>query len=305
MKTKLSGHVIGIDAGGTKIKVALSIHGEIAESVEFPTYANKGGSQCFARIVIETKRLIHHHACSIDAIGLASPGVVHPVAKTTHLTWNIPGWDNLDVVKQLEQTFQVPVTIENDANMAAIGEFHYGSHGNSLAFFAIGTGFGAGLVLNGAIWQGKSGAAGEIAKWLMAPEAVRQTFNYGHLESLMSGSGFEARYHALTGHTVTGKQIFDRMHHGDNVAHDVLEDGATVLAMAAANVSNLLDLDAIVLGGGVMMGGADFWLPYVESIVAEWCIYPPRISLSVLGENAVLMGAMVQAYRVISGGASQ
>lgn len=300
----LPGCVIGIDAGGTKVKVALSDGGTILESTSFPTHAEQGAEQCFDRITGEVERLRELRP-SVKAIGIASPGVVEPESRHTYLTWNIPGWDDLDVARRLENRFDLPIVIENDGNSAALGESWFGDHGRSFAFFAVGTGFGGGIILDERLWRGKAGAAGEPGKWLMSLEAATQRFNYGHLESLVSGWGFETRYRELTGSVTSAKNIFALMEAGNGTAREIVEAGALALAVASANVSNLLDLDAIVLGGGVIMGAPDYWISRVEKLVSERCIYPPTVHASVLGEDAVLMGAIVQAHSRTLGGISQ
>lgn len=294
----LTGRVVGVDAGGTKVKVGLSDKGNLMESSTFPTEADRGGGQCFDRICSEIMRL-RQVGEGIEAIGIASPGVVDPSTKQTYLTWNIPGWDDLDIARRLEALFEVPIAIENDANMAAIGEAWYGDHGASFLFLAIGTGLGSGLILDQKLWTGRCGAAGEIGKWIMSPDAVAQTFNYGHLELLVSGWGIENLFQGRTGVLLSAREIFGRMQQGDPVARSIFDDSGRALGIAVANVSNLLSLDAVVLGGGVVMPAPDFWISHVRTVVREHCISSPLIRSSVLGENAVLMGAIVEAHHAV------
>lgn len=296
------GSVLAIDAGGTKIHIAVAKNGEIIADTKFPTLPEKGGEQCLARIIETSQELIKKSNVTIGAIGLASPGVVHPYTKATEHTWNIPDWDKLPVVNQLQEAFGVSVAIENDANMAAIAESEYDDHGPSFIFCAIGTGFGSGIVLNNRLWSGKHGGAGEIARWVMGLEGLNREFNYGHLEYLMSGSGFETRYLELSGEKLTGGEIAVRAHGGDVIAQQILHDGAIYLGMAAANASTLLDLDAVVLGGGVIVKEPGLWLPQVQAITQKFCLYPPEIKVSKLGDTAVLLGALTEAYRIINGG---
>jgi glucokinase len=297
-----TGSVLAIDAGGTKIHIAVAKDGDIILDTKFPTHPEKGGEQCLTRIIETSRDLIKQSNVSIGAIGLASPGIVHPHTKATEHTWNIPDWDNLHVVNHLQEAFDVPVAIENDANMAAIAESEYGDHGPSFIFCAIGTGFGSGIVLNNQLWSGKHGGAGEIARWVMGAEGLNREFNYGHLEYLMSGSGFETRYLELSGEHLTGGEIAVRAHEGDAIAQQILHDGAVYLGIAAANASTLLDLDAVVLGGGVIVKEPSLWLTQVQALTQKLCLYPPEIKVSKLGDTAVLLGALTEAYRIGNGG---
>lgn len=295
----MNGAVLAIDAGGTKVHLAVAHDGQIVSDVKIETRPEQGGAQCLKRMMEHAERLIQETGQPIQSIGLASPGVVHPVTKTTAHTWNIPDWDQLNVADNLRSAFSVPIAIENDANMAAIAESVHGNHGPSFAFFAVGTGFGAGLILGRRLWTGKSGGAGEIARWVMNLEGLKLKVNYGHLEYLMSGSGFETRYLELTGQSLSGGQIAALAHQGDPIATQIFDEAASYLSIAAANVSSLLDLDAVVLGGGVITKDPEYWLRRVNEVTQSLCLYPPNVVLSRLGDKAVLLGAIAEAYRIV------
>lgn len=299
MTLNMNGSVLAIDAGGTKIHVAIATNGKIISDAKFQTLAEQGAAQCLERIVAKAQDLIDETGVSIQSIGLASPGVVHPTTKKTEHTWNIPGWDDLQVVKILQESFCVPVAIENDANMAAIAENVFADHGSSFIVFTIGTGFGSGLILDNHLWTGKHGVAGEIARWMMNAEGLAFQLNYGHLEYLMSGSGFETRYFEATGKKLHGGEIAALANHGDATAQHILNDGALYLGIAAANASTLLDLEAVVLGGGVVVKEQGRWLSQVEALTQKLCLHPPHIVLSKLGDEAVLLGAVAEAYRIL------
>lgn len=299
---KKNGTVLAIDAGGTKVHLGVAVDGQIVCEEKIPTHAEQGAAQCIERMIHTAHQLRAEVGVEIQAVGLASPGIVNPQTKHTEHTWNIPLWDEFPVVQTLESTFSVPVAIENDANMGAIGESAYDHHGSSFIFFAVGTGFGAGLILNNRLWSGKRGGAGEIARWVMTPEGLDMDLNYGHLEYLMSGSGFETRYSEIVGNVLPGEQIAALAQKDDPVARRIFDEGATYLSIAAANVSTLLDLDAVVLGGGVIVRDADRWRSRVETITQKACLYPPRVIVSRLGERAVLLGAVAEAYRILGEG---
>ncbi|WP_231516906.1 ROK family protein [Sporolactobacillus terrae] len=295
----MHGSVLAIDAGGTKIHIAIAQDGKIVGEKRVATLAEKGGKQAFERMILASKELIRQTGFRIQSVGLASPGVVHLDNKTTEFTWNIPGWDALGISEQLQQVFSVPVIIENDANMAAIAEDYYGDHGASFIMFAIGTGFGSGIIFNHQLWTGAHGAAGEIARWVMNDKALTMHLNYGHLEYLMSGSGFETRYYELSGKRCSGQEIAALEKKGDSLARLVFDEGALYLGITAANAATLLDLDTIVLSGGVIMKHRERWIQSTVAIIEKFCLYPPKVVVSNLGDRSVLFGALVAAYHIL------
>ncbi|MCL6547817.1 MAG: ROK family protein [Alicyclobacillus sp.] len=319
----MTGWVLGVDVGGTKIHLALAKDGAVKAEQRVATEAERGGADCVRRLLEAARDMLVRNGLSasregLRAVGVGSPGVVDPVTRRTAYTWNIPGWDDVPVAEMLEEGLGAPVIIDNDVNMAALGEWTYGGHGaqtgrgegqdgvgngtlrggDAFAFVAVGTGIGGGIVLGGELWRGRHGAAGEIARWVMDPSGADERFlPSGHLELLTSGTGLEAAYEQRTGRRATGAEIARLSEQGDPDAASVLTHARQVLAIAVANLATVLDLDTVVLGGGVVLASPGPWLAAAESVARTVCLYPPAIRLSALGPRAGLLGAVAQAYR--------
>jgi predicted NBD/HSP70 family sugar kinase len=293
-----AGWVIGLDVGREWVRAALvDLGGEIAAREDVRSRAD--GSDA---LIESLGGLVDDLAKAADGevtnIVLGTPGVHDAENRRLHLAPNLPGWDRPGVTARLAERLPAPIAIENDIALAALGEQGYGL-GAGLRHFvyvSIGTGIGMGIIVDGELYRGARGAAGEIAFWPMGEgdPLAPGTRRHGMLESAASAPGVVATAHRLgmTG-PVTAKRVFDEARQGDPLAVRAVAHEADHVARALAGVVALLDPELIALGGGIGGHGADVLLGEVRArLEAMTPLGPPRIEVSPLGDEAVVLGAL-------------
>ena len=301
-------HVVGIDLGGTKILAALAdLTGEILAEIELPT-ATDGGN-AVVRQLAETARALARQAgvrwARVDAVSVGSPGVV--VADgTVDLANNVAGLGSTPLASDLRRALRTPVTVDNDVNMAALGELMVGvaQKCHTFALLAIGTGVGLGLVVDGRLARGARGGAGEIAFFPIGGDpSTAAARRRGTFELAVSGSGVElmlreqlthARSACLNRRSST-RDVFAAAEQGDAVGVAVVERHAAVLAQALLALASLIDPEMIVLGGGI--GSNSYLLEPLRAAVDRIAPWPVRIETSALGARAGMIGAIHHALR--------
>lgn len=295
-----AGHVLGVDIGRGWLRVAVAdLAGEITARQDVP---NRGRTaDAVADAVIAAAR------AAIDEAGLTPDQVVHAAIGTpgvwdeqqqrVRYATNLPGWGRRGLFDRIRAGLDTAISVHNDANLAALGEYARGSGVGSRVFvyLLIGTGLGMGVVSGGKLRQGAHGAAGEIGFLPLpglAPGGAR-----GTIESVASAESVvrTAQELGLKGAT-TAKQVFDAARAGDAAALAAVEQEAEQLAHAVAVVSCVLDPDLVVLGGGIGHS-ADLLLERVERALHALTPLRPRLAPSLLGEDAVLIGALSTALR--------
>ncbi len=235
----------------------------------------------------------------IDGIVLGVPGVIDAAgASTLHLTSpNIPGLEGRAFGRELGDELGIDVTLENDVNLAAVGERWAGvARGvDDFAFLSVGTGMGMGLVLGGELHRGNHGAAGEV-DWALAGMSE-------DIDPSADGVAALAARIAPAGSAGTSvvppydaRAIFAAARRGDLLARTVVEEVARRIAAHITPIAAVADPALVVLGGGLGANG-DLLLTPVRRLLAGWIPYPPRVEISSLGEAAVLMGALAVGLR--------
>jgi glucokinase len=242
----------------------------------------------------------------LRGIAIGVPGGVDPPTGKVVDANNVPGWREVDMGRELEEAFLAPVFLDNDANMAAIGERWRGVARavDNFVFIALGTGIGAGIYVNGRICRGRGGFAGELFRmnleWTRWNDAFPDT---GYLETYVSGMALatEGRKLFAQGNgseTSTlaerrdARYVFDALRQGDARARTLVENSFVMLGVAVANVVSLLDPELVVFNGGIVQGAPDLLLETVERVVRRIHPKPPRIQLSTLGDKAQIWGAL-------------
>jgi predicted NBD/HSP70 family sugar kinase len=234
----------------------------------------------------------------IDGVVLGVPGMIDSAKGTLQLTSpNIPGLEGRAFGADVEHRLSLAVTLENDVNLAAVGERWAGvAQGvDDFAFLSIGTGMGMGLILGGELHRGNHGAAGEV-DWALAGISDQVDPSAEGVAALgarvapdgWSGTSLAPPYDA--------REIFAAARSGDAVARTVVEEVARRIAAHIAPVAAVADPALIVLGGGIGTNG-DLLLTPVRRLLSAWMPYPPRVEISSLGEAAVLMGALAVGLR--------
>ena len=235
-------------------------------------------------------------AGALDGAVAGVPGVIEEPSGTVGLAGNIPGLEGLRIGPALQERLGVPVTVENDISLAAVGEQWRGiAQGvDDFAFLSVGTGLGCGLVLRGELHRGHHGAAGEVDYALgglqddFDPSAAAVSALAAQLVDGRPETGLAPPYDV--------RAIFAEARGGDRLAREVVEEVARRIAMHLAPIAAVADVGLVVLGGGLGANG-DLLLEPVRRLLAEWTPYPPRVEVSSLGEAAVLTGALAVGLR--------
>ncbi len=307
-------YVIGIDLGGTKISTALStFEGEVVEKVVIPTNAKEGEIPVLNRIIGTVESVLEQakvDVAEVETIGIGSPGPLDAKKGVIISTPNLP-FKDFNVTKPLMDKFDVPVYLDNDANVATIGEFMFGAgKGKSnVVYFTVSTGVGGGAVLNGNIYRGNTCNALEIGHTTVAPNGPRcNCGNVGCLEALASGTaigkrGMEAvatnvETSLKSYEKVTSYEVFKEAEKGDQVAMDIVEDALNYLGIGVANAVSIFDPEVIIIGGGVTQVG-DILFNKVREVVKKRCfksmVEACEIVPAGLGTDAGVMGAVALA----------
>jgi predicted NBD/HSP70 family sugar kinase len=302
-----AGFVVGIDIGGTNIRTAAAdIFGELIYDEQHAT-TKQGGRSVAAQVmeianrVIERARTTHER---LMAFGISTPGVVDQVTRrVTSLAYNVSPDGGLDPVELIGARFNVPVLIENNVNLAAIGESWHGlAHGvSTFAVVAIGAGVGMGLVIDGELVHGAHGAAGQIAYLPSDSDPFDERHRlHGGLEDEIGAEGILAafRRRSVGQHRrmpASAHEVFELANGGDRDAQAVVGTSARRLGAAIAAVIAVVDPELVVLGGGI--GRNPMLLGPVRATVAELIPLTVRIETSTLGDRAAPYGAIAVALR--------
>jgi len=296
------GHVLGIDLGARRLTVALAdIAGRVLAEADEPT-DGRGGAWVIDQIARLSDRLArdnHTHPSRIRSIVLATPGVVNPKSGAIEMAPNIAGLDHLNVVGLLGEKLGSPVVLENDINLALLGEIWHGCAQNlsNVAFLALGSGVGLGLYVNGQLVRGENGAAGEIGYLPIGGDPLQaESRLQGCLEYQVGAIGVVRRYREAGGPEVDSvRQVFDRAQAGDPLAAEVVEETARLTALAAATVIATVDPQLLVLGGSV--GARPDFADKVARALLQLAARPVEIRTSTLGKRAGVVGALSVALR--------
>lgn len=302
----MASYYVGVDVGGTTIKLGLfSDGGELLEKWDIPTKADRNGEHVIAGIAdsIEEKRAAR--GGNIRGIGIGIPGPVTDdgvVFKCANLDWGVFSVKNT----LFELTGISNVKVGNDANVAALGEmWKGGGRGyDSIVMVTLGTGVGGGVIQKGKILTGGRGAAGEIGHIKVNPNETERCGcgNFGCLEQYASATGLvrmakaglkkDSKLAALA--EITAKDIFDGAAAGDSYCKEIVDCFGRYLGLALSNVAHVVDPEAFVIGGGVSAAG-EIILEVVKKYYRENSMYAIRdteIHLAELGNEAGIYGAV-------------
>lgn len=289
--------IFGIDVGGTTVKVGIVENNKIIDKYEITTKKET----LFEDVCLSLKEYINEHKIeNLEGIGFGVPGNV-----INNYIYNLPniGIKNVDIVEEVHKYFPgVKVVAQNDANVAALGEMLYHNEYNSACMITLGTGLGAGIVIDGKLLEGKHGAAGELGHMPIA-----DYYNFqcgcglkGCLETVASATGVVrlAKYHfnefdtELSG-DFTAKDIFDLARKNDPLCSFVVDRLAYYVAKAIAIMSVNVDVDVCYIGGGVSKAG-DILIDAIKKNyekLAFFAVKSVKIESSTLLNDAGMLGS--------------
>jgi glucokinase len=315
---------LGVDIGGTKMQASLVREsGEILCREKLATPRTGGPEQVvptIEKVIADTIKKGGVKTDDLTAIGIAVPGVVDPdrgfvvVAPNMRLT-------GVSLGAHLKARFKTPIALGNDGNFGALGESWLGSarKAESALYICVGTGIGSGLVMKGKLWRGDRESAGEIGHLVMQIDGPKcGCGNLGCLEAFASRTAIErdirqsiaaGRSSVLTElaggdlSVIRSGMIRKALDVEDELVTGIMRRAAEVLGYACVNVRHLIDPEAIVLGGGVVEACSDFIMPIVDNIVGRDPLPGAhaggRVLLSALGDDAVVLGAVAAARKLV------
>jgi glucokinase len=299
-------HYLGLDIGGTFVKAGLVDEtGRVIESRRAHTAIDD--LNAFVSNLSELIREFQK-STAIDAVGLGVPGLRNSRTRIIETAPNIPCLRKVNLEQLVADQVQIRCVSENDANAAAYGEFLCGPGAGlqHMAMLTLGTGVGSGFVLNGNLFTGASGYAPEFGHTVLRAKPYGNDEgrpcgcgNRGCVEAFVSATGIvtTAKEHGMSG-TLTSEGIFDAATQGDPTAMEVFKETGEYLGIACANLINLLNLEMIVIGGGVMAAG-DLLLNTARAAAKRYAFPSPfadcRIERSSLWPDAGVIGAALLA----------
>lgn len=299
------GVVAGIVLGAATTRLAIAdLAGEMLAATETKTPRDEGPERLLSWMSEEVRTLLSTagvaHGRGLLAVTAGLPGAVDRERGT--VVGLMPGfrnWENLAVGAYLENLVEAPVVVENDVKLAVLGEHWRGAaqgH-DTCAFLSLGVGIGAGILIGGELYRGHHSLAGEIAVMCMAPEHLTCDFGTrGCLETLVGVDTILNRWRPeASGHPKDlARALLRAAQAGEESARRVIGEAATLIGMAAANLSLVIDPSLLVLSGPLVETGGDV-LERVRVVVSQIIPRPPKVVCSALGDGAMLSGSLLVA----------
>jgi glucokinase len=297
------GFVAGIDIGPSRTRLGLAdLRGELLARRVLPT-PRDADPQALLRLLAHEIGALSQEAglCRERLLAVAAgvPGIVDPsTGMLVGLTPNLKGWAEAPVGAILTRELGVATVVENDVNLAILGEHWKGAargH-DTCVFLTFGTGIGAGIMMNGQLYHGHHFLAGEIGLMCMGPQYVDADFgSRGCLETLSGLGALKARWNQGAADSPEWvAELFSAARNGDDLARRTVDDAGTVLGIAAANVCSVLDPSLIVLGGALAVQGPAL-VERVRQIISKFILTPAPVVVSDLDKDAPLWGSLLLA----------
>jgi glucokinase len=248
---------IGIDLGGTKILTALADEkGKVITSVKLNTQAKLGVKKVIDNIKKSVEIVLKETDTPLSLIKKIGVGAPGPIIENGIIIAppNLPGWGKVNIKTTLQKIFKRPVIVENDANAAALAEYIFGAGKRSkiMAYMTVSTGIGGGIIVNGKIFRGATGTAGEIGHVIIDENGPKcGCGNYGCLEAMAAGPAI-ARM-AGTKDAVAASMAAQK---GNKKAIKAIQTAGKYIGIGIADINNMLNPDLVVIGGGVMNIGS-------------------------------------------------
>jgi glucokinase len=247
--------VIGIDLGGTNVRVAkVTEDGKILQEFKSPCYAQEGPERVTTNIIDLLGKIDDLKSCSGIGIGVAGP--VDTVTKQLKMSTNLPGLAFYPICEKIEAAYGIPTYMDNDANVAGLAEALLGAgRGHKVVYFIIhGTGIGGALVVSGQVISGKNGYAGEVGNIIVTREGEKiNHLNVGAVENLASGGALvKTAQKRIDPKIDSAYAIFKLAKEGNPVALDIIDKMAFDFASACSAIGHVVDPSIFVVGGGVV-----------------------------------------------------
>jgi glucokinase len=288
---------LGVDIGGTKVAAGLvDATGEIICKARAPMNAHGTAEEGLASVLVAMREAMSAGASArpgfyLAGVGICSPGPLDPKTGVVINPPNLPCWRNFPLAARVSKEFGVPALVENDANAAGLAESIWGAgRGFKTVFYAtLGTGIGTGLVIDGRIYNGRTGAATEGGHVTIDYRGAKcGCGKYGCIEALASGPAIAARARAVvattagrgakllelaggTADAIQSEHVATAWRAGDPLATEILAERMDLLTIWLGNIIDLLEPDVIVFGGGIGELASE-WFTYIRGKLPAWCI---------------------------------
>jgi glucokinase len=303
--------IIGVDIGGTKVAAGLvDSAGEITHKTRVPMIPARDAATGFAAVVNAVEAVFAsapEARAAVTGIGLCAPGPLDPKTGVVLNPPNVPCWRGFPLAAETQRVFGVPAKVDNDANAAGLAEYLWGAGKGCADLFygTLGTGVGAGIILNGRIHHGRTGSAAEGGHVTIDYRGPRCACGkYGCIEALAAGPAIAMRAQAkgasrmseLAGtlDQVRAEHVGQAFAEGDPIARQVLEETAFLLTVWLGNVVDLLEPDTIVIGGGMAKMMQPFFADISKNL-PKWSINQRSNEIAIVlaryGADAGIAGA--------------
>lgn len=316
------GYVVGMDMGATHVTMLLANYAaHVVKDVEWTIDIDDGPQKIISQIDEHLHQMLMEMNLRMEEIKAICLGVPGPVVLRGGMVSEppiMPGWDKFPIESYIQSLWDVPVTLGNDAELGAIGEWAYGAGRGeeNLAYVKVGRGIGAGMLLDGQIYHGADGSAGEIGHITIDENGpLCSCGNRGCLEAMAGGNAVAKRAVELVKKgqrtelstirpvdSIQSKDVIAAACNGDLVAQQILSETGAHLGTAIAGLVNLFNPSMIIIGGGVSQIG-DLLLEPIRQTVQKRSLRMAskrlRISTALLGRRSSAMGAVVQALSLI------
>lgn len=314
--------VLAVDIGGTKILTAIvTDNGEMVAREYIATLANEGPQAVIARLLSAIEHLLRLPGVGksgIDSISIACAGGIDMKKGVVTQSPNLPGWRDIPLRDRVVERFGINVFVLNDANAAALGELHFGAGkgANDLIFVTLSTGIGGGIIMDGRLYPGASGCAGEMGHATINVDGPRCSCgNFGCWEMFASGGAIarEAKRRISRGEksslietvkggieNITAEKVSMAAQAGDALAMDVIAQAANYFGVGIVNLVNIFNPEVIIVGGGVAKIGDLLFEParrLVRERAFQLAAQVVRIVPAQLGDDAGVLGATVFAWQ--------
>jgi glucokinase len=307
-------YYIALDIGGTKLRAA-SFQGQKVEPTKrYVTFSQEKGTESRDNLIYAIRAVWPQNE-SVEAIGIAVAGSINLRTGVIEKSPNIPAFTDFPIVNFLEETFQVPIYLGNDANLAALGEWKVGAgigH-NFIIYLTISTGIGSGVINNGKLLLGVNGMGAELGHVTMIPDGIRCSCGKkGHLEAYASGPAItrwfldeiEKGEESILKNVehITSKEIANAAYKGDHLSIEAYNRAGYILGLAIVNFLHIFNPTCIIFGGGVS-NSIDLMLPKINKVIHDEALdsgYYENLTLttSKLHDDVGIIGALVLAREI-------
>ena len=294
-------YVVGVDLGGTKVEACLlDKDRNLIARKRVLSEASKGMDHVIQNIA----NVIHtvSEGKNVAAVGMGTPGTYIPLEDRLYGAPHTPVYEEPGLIQGLQERLDVPLVVDNDANCLALAEFFESCEGTYRYVMAVilGTGVGCGLILDNKLYRGFMGGAGEIGHTSIDINGrLCECGLKGCVEAYLSGPSHSRRFFEQSGKKMDLRKIYDLFKKGDPIALRLFEESCRIMGVFFANTINALDLEAVILGGGV--SNVPLWYEKVPPLMEQCFFGIPRKTVPIikarLGDSAGVFGAAYLALR--------